>query len=134
MTDPMSGCDIRLVFTLPPRDSTLQYNRCVHYNLVLHKLSNQELKGLIAWFQATHYRYSLFKTCLFFTRHWFFSFILFLHKYIIFHFFLFNYRSNHIGNLFSNHTLAFTISNSIQKPIFHFIRSKSGSVSGCHFL
>ena len=24
--DPMSGCDICLVFTLPPRDSTLQYN------------------------------------------------------------------------------------------------------------
>ena len=28
--DPMSGCHIRLVFTLPPRDSTLQYKRCVH--------------------------------------------------------------------------------------------------------
>ena len=28
--DPMSGCDIRLVFTLPPRDSTLQYKRCAH--------------------------------------------------------------------------------------------------------
>ena len=28
--DPMSGSDIRLVFTLPPRDSTLQYKRCVH--------------------------------------------------------------------------------------------------------
>ena len=28
--DPMSGCNIRLVFTLPPRDSTLQYKRCVH--------------------------------------------------------------------------------------------------------
>ena len=28
--DPMSGCDIRLMFTLPPRDSTLQYKRCVH--------------------------------------------------------------------------------------------------------
>ena len=27
--DPMSGCDIRLVFTFPPRDSTLQYKRCV---------------------------------------------------------------------------------------------------------
>ena len=26
----MSGCDIRLVFTLPPRDSTLQYKRCGH--------------------------------------------------------------------------------------------------------
>ena len=24
------GCDIRFVFTLPPRDSTLQYKRCVH--------------------------------------------------------------------------------------------------------
>ena len=23
--DPMSGCDIRLVFTLQPRDSTLQF-------------------------------------------------------------------------------------------------------------
>ena len=29
--DPMSGCDIPLVFTLPPRDSTLQYKRCVHF-------------------------------------------------------------------------------------------------------
>ena len=28
--DPISCCDIRLVFTLPPRDSTLQYKRCVH--------------------------------------------------------------------------------------------------------
>ena len=28
--DPMSVSDIRLVFTLPPRDSTLQYKRCVH--------------------------------------------------------------------------------------------------------
>jgi len=28
--DPMSVCDIHLVFTLPPRDSTLQYKRCVH--------------------------------------------------------------------------------------------------------
>ena len=28
--DPMSGFDIRLVFTLPPRDSTLQYKRFVH--------------------------------------------------------------------------------------------------------
>ena len=28
--DPMSGCDIRLMFTLPPRDSTLQYKRWVH--------------------------------------------------------------------------------------------------------
>ena len=29
--DPMSGFDIRLVFTLPPSDSTLQYKRCVHF-------------------------------------------------------------------------------------------------------
>ena len=29
--DPMSGFDIRLVFTLPPRDSTLKYRRCVHF-------------------------------------------------------------------------------------------------------
>jgi len=29
--DPMSGLDIRLVFTLPPRDITLQYKRCVHF-------------------------------------------------------------------------------------------------------
>ena len=28
--DPLSGFNIRLVFTLPPRDSTLQYKRCVH--------------------------------------------------------------------------------------------------------
>jgi len=29
--DPISGFDIRLVLTLPPRDSTLQYKRCVHF-------------------------------------------------------------------------------------------------------
>ena len=29
--DPISDFDIRLVFTLPPRDSTLQYKRCVHF-------------------------------------------------------------------------------------------------------
>ena len=29
--DPMSDFDIRLVFTLDPRDSTLQYKRCVHF-------------------------------------------------------------------------------------------------------
>ena len=29
--DPVSGFDIRLVFTLPPSDSTLQYKRCVHF-------------------------------------------------------------------------------------------------------
>ena len=29
--DPLSGFDIRLVFTLLPRDSTLQYKRCVHF-------------------------------------------------------------------------------------------------------
>ena len=29
--DPMSGFDIRLVFTLPPRESTQQYKRCVHF-------------------------------------------------------------------------------------------------------
>ena len=29
--DPMSGWNIRLVFTLPPRDSTLQNKRCVHF-------------------------------------------------------------------------------------------------------
>jgi len=29
--EPMSGCNICLVFTLPPRDSTLQYKRCVHF-------------------------------------------------------------------------------------------------------
>ena len=29
--DPISGFDIRLVFTLPPKDSKLQYKRCVHF-------------------------------------------------------------------------------------------------------
>ena len=28
--DSISGCDIRLVFTFPPKDSTLQYKKCVH--------------------------------------------------------------------------------------------------------
>ena len=28
--DPMSGFDIRLVFSLPPSDSTLQYKKCMH--------------------------------------------------------------------------------------------------------
>ena len=29
--DPISDFDIRLVFTLPPRDITMQYKRCVHF-------------------------------------------------------------------------------------------------------
>ena len=29
--DPMSGCNIRLVFTLAPRDSTLQYKRWIYF-------------------------------------------------------------------------------------------------------
>ena len=28
--DSMSRCDIRLVFTFPPKDSLLQYKKCVH--------------------------------------------------------------------------------------------------------
>ena len=28
--DSMSGCDIRLVFTFPPKENTLQYKKCVH--------------------------------------------------------------------------------------------------------
>ena len=28
--DSMSGCDFRLVFTFPSKDSTLQYKKCVH--------------------------------------------------------------------------------------------------------
>ena len=28
--DSMSGCDIRLVFSFPPKDSTLQYKKCLH--------------------------------------------------------------------------------------------------------
>ena len=28
--DPMSGFDICLMFTLPPRDSILQYKKCIH--------------------------------------------------------------------------------------------------------
>ena len=32
--NPMSGCDIRLVFTLPPRDSTLQYKYCVQLRII----------------------------------------------------------------------------------------------------
>ena len=28
--DSMSGCDIRLVFTFPPKDSTLQYKKYVY--------------------------------------------------------------------------------------------------------
>ena len=29
--DPISGCNICLVFTFPPSDRTLQYKRCVHF-------------------------------------------------------------------------------------------------------
>ena len=38
--DPMKGFDISLLFTLPPRDSTLQYKRCVHFwkKLSLHNI------------------------------------------------------------------------------------------------
>jgi len=48
--DPMSGCDIRLVFTLPHRDSTLQYKIWVHlwnnfpYIITLH--ADKSLKKL----------------------------------------------------------------------------------------
>ena len=49
--DPMSGCDICLVITLPPRDSTLQNKRCVHLKnnfpciktLVIYKVCNATL-------------------------------------------------------------------------------------------
>ena len=42
--DLMSGFDIRLVFTLPPSDSTLQYKRCVH--LVIKCLFYDNRRGL----------------------------------------------------------------------------------------
>ena len=29
--DSMSGCDIRLVFTFSPKDSVLQYKKCVRF-------------------------------------------------------------------------------------------------------
>ena len=41
--DSMSGCDIRLVFIFPPKDSTLQYKKCVH-------LWNNYLCIIILWF------------------------------------------------------------------------------------
>jgi len=44
--DPMLGFDIRLVFTLPPRDSRLQSKRCVHEMTFLgcHKDDNKWLR------------------------------------------------------------------------------------------
>ena len=43
--DPMSGCDIRLVFTLQPRDRTLQHKQCVH-------LWNNYLYVIILWINS----------------------------------------------------------------------------------
>ena len=55
--DPMSGCDIRLVFTLPPSDSTLQYKRCVH-------LWNNYLYIIILWIRYSYF--SIFKLFIYF--------------------------------------------------------------------
>ena len=52
--DPMSGFDNRVVFTLPPRDITLQYKRCIHlWNnfpciITLSKTGSQKY-GEVAW-------------------------------------------------------------------------------------
>ena len=43
--DPISGFDICLVFTLPPRDSTLQYKRCVHFWNNFHCITNYEYRA-----------------------------------------------------------------------------------------
>ena len=60
--DPMSSCNIRLVFTLPPRDSTLQYKRCVHFwkKLSLHYLLglNSKMSSFLTW------KWQLKKLCL----------------------------------------------------------------------
>ena len=47
--DPMSGGNIRLVFTLPPRDSTLQYKRCVHFwnNFLCITSLNQKIQIVV---------------------------------------------------------------------------------------
>ena len=48
--DPMSGFHIRLVFTLPPRDSTLQYKICVHlWNNFPCFLTMQGTKDVHSW-------------------------------------------------------------------------------------
>ena len=46
--DPMSGCNIRLVFTLQPRDSTLQYLKFVHL------WNNFIVLWLRIWLHAVH--------------------------------------------------------------------------------
>ena len=43
--NPMSGWNIRLVFTLPPRDSTLQYKRCVHFENNFPGITSLPLSG-----------------------------------------------------------------------------------------
>ena len=62
MMDPMSGCDIRLVFTWPPRDSTLKYKTCIHlwnnfpwiitlvYPSMVHPSTLEEEGEYFAWF------------------------------------------------------------------------------------
>ena len=48
----MSGFDIRLMFTLPPRDSPLQYKRCVHlWNNFPCITTFVEPLSLVHWFK-----------------------------------------------------------------------------------
>ena len=51
--DPMSGFDIRLVFTLPPGDSTLQYKRCVHLWNNLPCIKSLQLAKSNLWLVTT---------------------------------------------------------------------------------
>ena len=48
---PMSGCNIRLVVTLPPRDSTLQYKRCVHFWNNFLCITSLDVQQIIIWYK-----------------------------------------------------------------------------------
>ena len=53
--DSMSGCDIRLVFTFPPKNSSLQYKKCVH-------VSEITFLPLVPWIHVC-YSYNWVSVC-----------------------------------------------------------------------
>ena len=68
--NPMSGFDIRLVLTLPPRDSTLQYKRCVHLwnnficitSLFVFMFMEYNLLAVINIRYSIHFNFTVFRT------------------------------------------------------------------------
>ena len=57
--DSMSGCDIRLVFTFPPKDSTLRYKKSVHlwniFPCIITLLHTRQKTAEFCWANAIVY-------------------------------------------------------------------------------